>query len=280
VPTSYPRPELLASTDWLAENLGRPGVRVIDCRWRPDGSAATLFSGGHIEGATPLDWAADLLDPDPEAAPHLAAPEAFAAAAGRAGLGDGNVAVLYDDTAALYAARVWWSLRAYGFTSSRILDGGYASWKRAGLPVVSGAAAGGATAFTPRADLRVRASAADVRAALGDRSIEIVDARTPAEYRGQEGATLRLGHIPGARNLPAVLLTVPGSGEFQPADVLARLVGGAGLTRGRRAIVYDGSGVAAAKVAFALTLLGYDDVALYEGGWAEWGDRADLPIER
>lgn len=279
MPTSYPRPELLASTDWLAENLGRPGVRVVDCRWRPDGSTEALFGAGHIDGAASLDWS-DLVDADGEAPPHLAAPEAVAAAAGRAGVGDGTVAVLYDDSAALYATRVWWSLRAYGFTSARVLDGGYRRWIGAGLPVASGASGAPGVPFTPRADLRARLSAADVRATLGDASVEIVDARSPVEYRGQEGPTLRLGHVPGARNLPAVLLTVPGSGEFQPPDVLGRLVSTAGLPRGRRTIVYDGSGVAAAKVAFALVLLGYDDVALYEGGWAEWGDRTDLPVER
>jgi thiosulfate/3-mercaptopyruvate sulfurtransferase len=280
VPTSYPRPELLASTEWLAENLGRPGVRVVDCRWRPDGSAPALFASGHIEGATALDWAADLLDREVEGPPQLAAPDAFAAAAGRAGVGDGTIAIVYDDSASLYAARVWWSLRAYGFTSARILDGGYGRWKESGLPVASGAVADVTTPFTPRANLRVRVSSADVRATLGDASVEIVDARSPAEYRGQEGSASRLGHVPGARNLPAVLVTVPGSGAFQPADVLTTLVHAAGLPPGRRVIVYDGSGVAATKLAFALALLGFDNVAVYEGGWAEWGDRTELPVER
>jgi thiosulfate/3-mercaptopyruvate sulfurtransferase len=282
VPTSYPRPELLASTDWLAENLGRPGVRVVDCRWRPDGSADALVASGHIQRASWIDWTS-LLDAGGEADTprQLAAPDAFAAAASQAGIGDGTVAVLYDDSAALYATRVWWSLRAYGYTSSRVLDGGYPRWKASGMPVASGVAGSpSATVFSPRADLRARVSAADVRATLSDPSVEIVDARSPAEFRGEEGPALRLGHIPGARNVPAVLLTVPGVGEFQPADALGRLLGDAGLQRGRRVIVYDATGVAAAKVAFALALLGYDDVALYEGGWAEWGDRTDLPVER
>jgi len=280
MPPSYARPELLASTEWLAENLGRSGVRVVDCRWRPDGSAGTLFAAGHIEGATRLDWSIDLVDPDDPVPLQLAGPGTVAAAAGRAGIGDGTVAVLYDDSAALYASRVWWSLRAYGFTSSRVLDGGYRRWQSDDMPVASGPPADVSTTFTPRADMRVRVSASDVRATLTDPGVEIVDARNPAEYRGQEGVALRLGHIPGAVNIPAVLLTVPTSGEFRPADELERFVSAAGLTRGRRVIVYDGSGVGAAKMAFALALLGFEDVAVYDGGWAEWGERPDLPIER
>jgi thiosulfate/3-mercaptopyruvate sulfurtransferase len=277
---SFPRPELLASTDWLAENLGRPGVRVVDCRWRPDGTAGELFAASHVEGAARVDWVADLLDPDSAVPFQLGGPEPVAATAGRAGIGDGSVAVLYDDTAALYAARVWWSLRAYGFTSARILDGGYRRWQESGLPVASGAGDVAPAVFTPRADMRVRVSAAEVRTSLGDGRSHIVDARSPAEYRGQEGHAARLGHIPQAVNIPAVLLTVPGGGEFRPAAELQRLVSAAGVTRGRRVIAYDTTGVGAAKLAFALALLGYDDVGVYDGGWAEWGERTDLPIER
>lgn len=283
---SFPRAEMLASADWLAENLGRPGVRVVDCRWRPDGSADALFAAAHIDGAVRLDWVADLVDPDDALPFQLGGPDRVAQAADRAGIADGTVAVLYDDTASLYAARVWWSLRAYGFTSSRILDGGYRRWQAAGLPVASGEApvpappAGAHRTFTARADLRVRVSAAEVRAAISEGRNHIVDARTPAEYRGQEGHQARLGHIPRAVNVPAVLLTVPGSGEFRPAAELQRLAAGAGLTRSRRLIAYDVTGVAAAKLAFALALLGFEDVAVYDAGWAEWGERMDLPVER
>jgi thiosulfate/3-mercaptopyruvate sulfurtransferase len=280
MPTSHARPELLASTDWLAENLGRQGVRIVDCRWRPDGSAPDLYAAGHVEGASRLDWALELVDPDDPIPLQLAGPDAVASAAGRAGIGDGTVAVLYDDNAALYASRVWWCLRAYGFTASRVLDGGFGGWQAAGLPVTSGQPPVALAGFTPRADLRVRVTAAEVRASLADPGVGIIDARAPAEYRGQEGNALRLGHIPGALNVPAVLLTVPGDGRFRPAQELQRLLGAAGLGRVHRVIVYDGSGVGAAKLAVGLALLGFDDVAVYDGGWAEWGDRPDLPVAR
>lgn len=280
MPPSHARPELLASTDWLAENLGRPGVRIVDCRWRPDGSAADLFAAGHVEGATRLDWAIDLVDPDDPIPLQLAGPDRVASAAGRAGIGDGTVAVLYDDSAALYASRVWWCLRAYGFAASRILDGGLGRWQAAGHGVEPGQPADAAATFTARADLRTRVTAAEVRATLGDRDVEIIDARAPAEYRGQAGNALRLGHVPGAINVPAALLTVPGDGRFRPAEEILRLLGAASLGRGRRVIVYDGSGVGAAKLAFGLALVGFDDVAVYDAGWTEWGERPDLPVER
>jgi thiosulfate/3-mercaptopyruvate sulfurtransferase len=278
---AHARPELLASPDWLAENLGRPEVRVLDVRWRPDGASKVVFADGHVPGATHLDWREALTDRDaPEGVLLLAPPDQVATALATAGIGSGTTVVVYDDTASLYAARTWWSLRAYGLDSVRVLDGGFAAWAASGRPIshaVPEAAHGG---FTPRAQLRARLTASDVKALVGSPDALLLDARTAAEYRGFAGAGRRLGHIPGAVNLPVAVTTEPGTGRFLDGDGLRDVLGRAGVTRQRRLVCYDDSGVAAAKLAFVLVLMGHDDVAVYDGGWAEWGNRLDLPVER
>jgi thiosulfate/3-mercaptopyruvate sulfurtransferase len=278
--TGFARPELIASTEWVAENLGRPDLRILDVRWRPDGTGRQVFGRGHIPGAAYLDWTADLVDREEGDAFVLAGPERVAAALGRAGVGDGTTLVLYDDTVGLYASRVWWSLRAYGFDAARLLDGGFPAWVEEGRPISHADVAPPPAVFTPRAQLRTRLTTADIRSLLGSPDIILLDARAPAEYRGLEGNSRRLGHIPGAVNVPAAAITRPGSQRLRAGDELRDLLHRANVTRGRRMVCYDGGGIAAAKLAFVLTLLGHDDVAVYDGGWTEWGDRLDLPVDR
>lgn len=279
--SGYPRPELLASTDWLAANLERPEVRILDVRWRPDGTGRAAHAAGHVPGAFHVDWSTDLADPDENGRPYLlAGPEQVAAAMTRVGVGDGTTVVLYDDTASLIASRAWWSLRVYGLESVRILDGGYGAWANEDRPISNAQPVPRHVAFTPRAAARLRLTTADVRGLIGSPDVMLLDARAPAEFRGQEGNARRLGHIPGAVNVPVATMTEPGTGRFRSADNLRASLLKGGVTKGRRLVCYDGSGVAAAKLAFVLNLLGYDDVSLYDGGWAEWGDRLDLPVDR
>ena len=278
---AHARPELLASPDWLAENLGRPEVRILDVRWRPDGTGRLVFAAGHIPNATYLDWRAAFVDPEgADALLLLAPPDQAAAAVAGAGIGNGSTVVVYDDTASLYAARTWWSLRAYGLESVRILDGGYGAWVASGRPISHAANEPDRAAFTPRAQLRSRLTTSDLRSLVGSPDAVILDARAPAEYRGFEGNARRLGHLPGAANFPVATTTEPGSGRFADGGTLRALIERAGVVSGRRVVCYDASGVAAAKLAFVLALMGHDDVAVYDGGWADWGSRLDLPVDR
>ncbi|HEX9044157.1 MAG TPA: sulfurtransferase [Candidatus Limnocylindrales bacterium] len=278
---AYARPELLASPDWVAANLERPDVRLLDVRWRPDGTGRTVWQAGHIPGAAYLDWSTDLVQAEDDAPSfHLGGPDQVAAALGSLGVGDGTTVVLYDDSASLFAARAWWSMRVYGYGSARILDGGIDAWTSEGRSLSNGSPATVPSVFTPHAQLRDRLSWSDVRGLLGSPEVLLLDARAPADYRGHQGNARRLGHIPGAVNVPVAVTTKPGTGRFRDGDELRPILSRAGVQRGRRLVCYDGSGIAAAKLTFVLALLGYDDVAMYDGGWAEWGDRLDLPVER
>ncbi len=277
----YRRPELLATPEWLAENIARPGFQILDARWRPDGSGRRLYAAGHIPGASYLDWRTDLVEPDDESELLLlAGPAHFTAAMSRAGLGNGMVAVVYDDTGNSYAARTWWTLRVYGFDSTRILMGGMEGWRALSQPVSGALELRPPTTFTPRMESRLRLSAAEVRELLESEDIQLLDARAPSEYAGHAGTTRRLGHIPGAFNVPAAATTEPRTGRFRPAEDLWALLRRAGVNARRRLICYDTTGLGACKLAFALSLIGHQDVAVYDGGWAEWGDRLDLPIAR
>jgi thiosulfate/3-mercaptopyruvate sulfurtransferase len=275
------RPELIATPEWLADNAGRPDLRILDVRWRPDGSAPALFLLGHVPGAAYLDWRLDLVDTtEGSDVLRLVGPDRLAAVMGRLGVGDGMSVVVYDDTLSYFAARTWWTLRAYGFESVRLLEGGWPAWVDGGHQVASGEGLHSPATFTPRAQARLRLTTSDVRGLLGAPDILLLDVRGPAEYLGFEGNVRRLGHIPGAVNVPVAAMHVPGTQALRdPADLRAMLLK-ANVTRGRRLVCYDGSGIAAAKLAFVLTALGYEDVAVYDGGWAEWGDRLDLPVDR
>jgi thiosulfate/3-mercaptopyruvate sulfurtransferase len=273
----------VAAPDWLADQLGRPDLRILDVRWRPDGTGAAIFAAGHIPGAAHIDWRDELIETEGgEAGPglRLAGPDRVAAAMSRAGIGDGTSLVIYDDSLGLYAARAWWSLRVYGFESARILDGGLPGWISEGRPLSNASYPPATAVFTPRANPRMRLATADVRALLGSPDVILIDARAAAEYRGLEGNARRLGHIPGAINVAVGAMHVPGTQRLRDGAEIRGLLLKANVPRGRRIVTYDGAGVAAAKLAFILALVGYDDVAVYDGGWSEWGDRLDLPVDR
>jgi thiosulfate/3-mercaptopyruvate sulfurtransferase len=275
------RPEILATTEWLAEQLGRPDLRVLDLRWRPDGSAGAVYATGHIPGAVAIDWRTDLSeDAGGGEAILLAGPARITAVAERAGISDLTTVVLYDDSQSVFAARAWWSLRAYGLESVRILNGGYPTWVREGRPLSNAAASPMPSRFTVRGPNRTRLVTADVRGLLGAPDVTLLDARAPSEYKGFEGNTRRLGHIPGAINVPVGATSEPGGQALRDSTQLRAMLHAANVSRGRRMVCYDGSGVSAAKLAFVLTLLGHEDVAVYDGGWAEWGNRLDLPVDR
>jgi thiosulfate/3-mercaptopyruvate sulfurtransferase len=274
--------EQLVSIEWLAANLNNPNVRPIDVRWSltEPGSGRAAYLAAHIPGAAHLDIGADLSAP-PDAGPGrhpLPAPEAFAAAAGRAGIGPDTRVIAYDASGGAYAARLWWLLRYFGHDQVSLLDGGWTAWQAANLPTESGQAEITPAIFTPHPHHEYVIDADLVDVLRLDIDTLLLDARAAERYTGEvEPIDTQAGHIPGARSAPYAM-NLQADGTMKSADELRALYDARGIDRAKRVVCYCGSGVTATHTIFALTLLGREDALLYEGSWSDWSSDPERPI--
>ena len=272
--------ENFVATDWLDAHLGDPDLRVIDASWHMPTTARkgdAEFREGHIPGA--VFFNIDEIADKSTGLPHmLPTPQAFAAAMGELGLGDGMRFVIYDSLGLFAAARVWWTLRAYGAEDVHILAGGLPKWTHEGRALATGAADPKAAVFTPRLAEDATADLAEVMAALASGEAQVVDARPADRFEGRTPEPrpgLKSGHMPGALNLPYGELLE--HGQLKPKDALAAIFAAHGVDLARPVITTCGSGVSAAIVLLAAEEAGGKIAGLYDGSWSEWGGREDCP---
>jgi len=285
---SRPRAALLVETDWLAEHLTDPSIRIVDIRGiiRPPDAPRPHYEGNrrayleaHIPGAVFADWALDIVQPDAPAKMTVAAPERFAALMGRLGIGNQHTVVIYEDGVGQIAARLWWVLNYYGHPKALLLNGGYHKWMAEGRPVTPDLPHHPPATFTPRIQPEWRVGSADVRAAIGDPATVVLDLRSPREYRGEIGRGDRKGRIPSARNLPASTLVGGDHKTFNSEAELRQAIEAAGVTFDKRAITYCNAGVSASLGLFALKLIGHPAATNFAGSWYEWERDPQNPTE-
>lgn len=269
----------MVTADWLKTRLGDPDVQVIDATMPQvgqPGHGRDFHVAGHIPGAVFFDInaVADLSTDLPHMLPSS---QAFAEAAGALGLRREATVVIYDAHGVYSAPRVWWTLRVMGFPSVFVLDGGLPAWRAAGGEVETQTASPPPTRLEPQFDARLVRDFAGVSEILNT-EVQVIDARSGPRFRGEAAeprAGLRSGHMPGALNLPFGEVLTP-AGTLKDGDALKGAVEAIDLDR--PIVTSCGSGVTAAILALAFARLGRDDVAVYDGSWAEWGGREDAPV--
>ncbi len=280
--------EQLVSTAWLADQLGSPDLRILDCtvtmEVRPDGgrgygTGRPAWEAGHIPGSTHVDLVEDLSDASTSLPFMLPPPEQFAAVMGQLGIGPDSRVVLYDSYANAWAARVWWMLRAFGFDEAAVLDGGWRAWMADGRasstepePKYERAT------FVPRYRPGLFVGKDAVLGALDDTGTCIVDALPEVIFRGERQDYPRPGHIPGARNVNFLRLVEKDTHRYLPEDRLRALMAPVVEGDPSQVITYCGGAIAASSDAFLLDLLGVKNVAIYDGSLSEWAADPSLPL--
>ena len=279
----YAHPEALVSTEWVAEHLDDPAVRLLE-----SDEDVLLYDSGHLPGAGKLDWVDDLNDPVQR--DYLDAPSLERLLRAR-GIGPDTTIVLYGDRNNWWAAYAFWVLRLFGLERLRLMDGGRQRWSDEGRPLVveKPVVVPGHLQVPARREAGLRSFRDEVLAHVRA-GRKLVDVRSPEEFRGErlhlpeypnEGA-LRGGHIPGALNIPWGRAVDPVTHCFKSADELRAIYQQEqGLGPQEDLIVYCRIGERSSHTWFVLTyLLGYPGVRNYDGSWTEWGNLVDVPIER
>ncbi|MGA7584446.1 3-mercaptopyruvate sulfurtransferase [Rouxiella badensis] len=273
----------IVSTDWLASHLDQSGLVIIDCRKSKPGINPPIdFHGkyleAHIPGAVYIE--VDDISDCSTGLPHmLPDAEAFSKSMSERGISNNSAVVLYDEGDLFSAPRVWWMLTRFGANNVRILDGGLNAWLKEGKRTEGGERKLPPANFEARLESQVVVSAEQVKQALG--KVQIIDARSLGRFRGEQPEPrpgLHGGHIPGSLSVPFTELTE--NGRIKSPQALKETFSRLGVDTTQRTISSCGSGVTAAALLFGLHLIGAEDVLIYDGSWAEWGDiNKDYPIE-
>jgi len=271
---AYPRSELLVETTWLDENMIRPEIVVVDVRPRE------LYEQSHIPGSFWLDQA-KLVKRDGEP-PFVPTAAEFKALMESVGVGDGSHVIAVDESGGKSASRLWWALGYYGFDKVGILHGGFQKWEVEGRAQTVEYPYMRQATFTAKPRPERAATADQVKAWKSRPGGVILDARTPEEFSGERGRARRRGHIPGAVNIHFEENLTRGENFrlFKPAADLLQIYRTAGVTKDSQVVAYDQDGSRATHLLFTMALIGLSpDGANYVGGWGEWGNRTDLPVE-
>ena len=285
--TGFVHPEFLVETDWLAQHL--QDVVVLDCTTHliPDPKITYVvkpgrddFEKAHIPGAQFCDVSRDVSDTTQKFNFMLQAPDDFAAAMCRFGISNSTRVVTYSTGNPWWATRVWWLLREFGHDNAAVLNGGWQKWAAENRPVETGSGTSRAPGdFRVREVRNLMVGKDEVKAAIGDAGVCTLNALLPAQHTGSGGnAYGRPGHIAGSVNLPAAHLLDPVTNAFLSADELRRRLGEVGALD-RPVIAYCGGGIAASADALILTMLGHDNVKIYDASLSEWAKDESLPME-
>ncbi|CAL79106.1 Thiosulfate sulfurtransferase (Rhodanese) [Bradyrhizobium sp. ORS 278] len=274
--------DALVSSEWLAQHLSDPDIKILDCTWHHPSTnldGRTQYRGRHLPGSVhfDIDQVADKTNPLPHMLPTA---EDFAHKVGLLGISNADRVIVYDrHYGGSAAGRVWWMFRVFGHDNVALLDGGFGKWTKEKQPAEMTPVRPSPASFTASFRPELVATSAQVQGALQSGG-QLVDARGPGKFDGTQPDVFsfkRQGHIPGAINLPWADLVDPDTGVLLPPDGLAARFAAAGVDLAKPIVTTCASGIISCMLALALYRLGVPTVAVHDGAWAEWSQLDDTP---